>query len=271
MNQVKQIYPEHGAATTAPLMKKELRSNRLLLPIDTQSVYNDKTMYEYDQVRNRMIIALVWAVAIAALSIVVIGRMIDFNKLRAEVGVASSRLPANAIITFPAHGSSTDLSPVFSPEIQHWGPKILEWARAYNLNPNAVATIMQIESCGDPQAESWAGAQGLFQVMPFHFAEGENMRDPDTNAHRGMVFFAERLVQTNGDVGLAFAGYNGGPGASASGWNHWVQETRDYYTWSTGIYQDAESGLNVSPTLTKWLDIGGGSLCHQAAEQLGLR
>ena len=258
-------------ATNAPLMKKKGHSNHLLLPIISKSVYNTKVMYEYDQVRNRTIIALVWAVAIAALSIVVIGRMIDFSKLRTEVGM-DKHIPANAVISFPKKTVyNNGLSSVFSPEIQHWAPKILEWARAYNLDPDAVATIMQIESCGNTEAESWAGAQGLFQVMPFHFEPGENMRDPDTNAHRGMLYFSERLVQTNGDVGLAFAGYNGGHGASGSSWDYWATETQQYYKWSTGIYNDAKSGANVSATLTEWLTIGGGSLCHQAAEQLGLQ
>ena len=39
------------------------------------------------------------------------------------------------------------------------------------LDPDIIATIIQIESCGNPAARSTAGAQGLFQVMPFHFEE----------------------------------------------------------------------------------------------------
>ena len=53
------------------------------------------------------------------------------------------------------------ISPVFSPQIQHWAPQIVTWSAQYGLDPDIVATIMQIESCGDPQAGSSAGAQGL--------------------------------------------------------------------------------------------------------------
>jgi soluble lytic murein transglycosylase-like protein len=162
------------------------------------------------------------------------------------------------------------ISPVFTPEVQYWAANIVAWAAAANVDPNMAAIIMQIESCGDPKAISSAGAQGLFQVMPFHFTAGEDSLDPDTNARRGLNYFAERMAQTAGDVGRAFAGYNGGHVAAAGGWDSWVNETRRYYTWSTGIHNDIQAGLNSSPTLDSWLAAGGASLCRQAANRLGL-
>ncbi|GJM42312.1 MAG: hypothetical protein DHS20C20_25940 [Ardenticatenaceae bacterium] len=163
------------------------------------------------------------------------------------------------------------ISAVFSNEVKYWEADIVRWASAHALDPNMVATIMQIESCGDPQAVSIAGAQGLFQVMPFHFTAGEIMMDPDTNARRGMNYFAERLVQTNGDVGKAFAGYNGGHVAAGTTWDNWASETQRYFVWSTGIYEDAKAGLNESPTLQEWYAAGGASLCQQAANRLNLQ
>ncbi|MBI5959948.1 MAG: transglycosylase SLT domain-containing protein, partial [Chloroflexi bacterium] len=55
------------------------------------------------------------------------------------------------------------------PSVRHWKTQIHEWAAEYELNPNVVAIVIQIESCGDPSVISWAGATGLMQVMPFHF------------------------------------------------------------------------------------------------------
>lgn len=167
----------------------------------------------------------------------------------------------------PAAGG---ISPVFAAPVQHWAAQIVEWSATYGLDPNIAATIMQIESCGDPQAISSAGAQGLFQVMPFHFAAGEDSLDPDTNARRGLNYYVERLQQTSGDVGKAFAGYNGGHGAAGSSWDAWPHETQRYYVWSTGIYGDIQNGLSESPTLQEWLQAGGASLCNQAAQRLGL-
>ena len=165
---------------------------------------------------------------------------------------------------------SSQLAPFFSQSVLYWENDIIAWAERHNLDPNMVATVMQIESCGDPRALSSAGAMGLFQVMPFHFQAGEDGYNPDTNALRGMNYLAERLIQTNGEIGHAFAGYNGGQAAAASNWNSWAHETQRYYKWTTGVYSDALNGNRRSTTLDEWLVAGGASLCIQAEQRLGL-
>lgn len=163
-----------------------------------------------------------------------------------------------------------EISPIFTPEIQYWEERIAEWSVAYRIKPNMIATIMQIESCGNPEAVSSAGAQGLFQVMPLHFQAGEDAFEPDTNAGRGMLYLGEMLASANGDTGLAFAAYNGGPSMLYTSPVQWPTETQNYQFWATGIYEDAELGLQESPTLGDWLNAGGYGLCAQAAEALGL-
>ena len=56
------------------------------------------------------------------------------------------------------------ISGVFAPGVRHWSTQIRKWAKEYDLPPNLVATVMQIESCGNPLAQSPDGAAGLFQV-----------------------------------------------------------------------------------------------------------
>lgn len=163
------------------------------------------------------------------------------------------------------------IAPLFTQEVQHWAPQIVAWANEFGIDPNMAATVMQIESCGDPNAVSSAGAQGLFQVMPFHFDAGESMQDPDTNARRGMAYLALGMQQTGGDVNRTFAGYNGGHGTVARSWDTWPTETQRYYVWSTGIYEDAAAGDSGSETLNEWLAAGGASLCRQAAARLGIQ
>lgn len=162
------------------------------------------------------------------------------------------------------------LSPVFTREVRQWQPEILRWADEFGLDPNLVATVMQIESCGNPQAVSHAGARGLFQVMPFHFDAAEDMLDPETNASRGVAYLAKMLGENSNDVGLALAAYNAGPATASRGWDAWPAETQRYYRWGTGIYGEIAAGLEVSPSLEEWLTAGGESLCRQAAGQLGL-
>ena len=86
-----------------------------------------------------------------------------------------------------------------------------------------------------------------------------------------MNYLAERLIQTNSEVGHAFAGYNGGHMAAASSWGQWPDETQRYYRWTTGVYKDALDGLTNSETLNQWLAAGGSSLCAEAERSLGIK
>ena len=162
------------------------------------------------------------------------------------------------------------ISPIFREEVLYWADSISRWASASNLDPNLVATIMQIESCGDPRALSRSGAMGLFQVMPFHFQSGENPYDPETNALRGLGYLARSLAAANGDVRLAMAGYNGGISVIPRPEWTWRAETKRYVQYGLPIYTDAVNGINPSPALNEWYTNYGASLCNQAAHRLGL-
>ena len=164
------------------------------------------------------------------------------------------------------NASTAPLSTVFTPEVQYWGTLIKAWAVMYQVDPNLIATVIQIESCGDPLVSSNAGAQGLFQVMPFHFADGEDMLDVQTNARRGLTYLLDGLNQADGHVGLALAGYNGGHGVIGRGWAAWSSETRRYYYWGSRIYSEAVSGMSSSATLQEWLNGGGVNLCNRARQ-----
>ena len=164
----------------------------------------------------------------------------------------------------------TGLAPLFTPEVQYWGDYIQVWAAEAGLDPNLVATVMQIESCGDPRALSNAGAAGLFQVMPFHFQGGENPYVPAINALRGMAYLRKSLDTSQGDYRLAFAGYNGGIGVIGRGEASWAAETVRYAYWGSGIYADALKGAAESARLNEWLSRGGASLCGQANQRLGI-
>lgn len=183
-----------------------------------------------------------------------------------QVTVAETEIETASVTA--ATGES--ISPIFTAEVRYWESDIVRWAAGQNLDPNIVATIMQIESCGNPQAVSIAGARGLFQVMPFHFSADENMLDPDTNATRGLNFYNEQLRYTGNDKLLSFAGYNGGYAASGGAYANWPDETKRYHTWAKGIYEDAQSGAAESTTLDTWLAAGGAAGCQIAAAQLNI-
>lgn len=161
-----------------------------------------------------------------------------------------------------------EIAPFFTPQVQHWSHHLERWGETYDVDPNLLATIMQIESCGNPTVSSPAGAQGLFQVMPFHFAPGEDMLSPEVNVLRSVLFIHECKRYAGEDVGLILACYNGGPSVTQRPFASWPAETQRYYNWGTGIYQDATRGRQQSERLEQWLLAGGLHLCNRASVAL---
>jgi soluble lytic murein transglycosylase-like protein len=174
------------------------------------------------------------------------------------------------IVTYASQTDSTTLSPIFTREVQYWAGDIIRWANASSLDPNLVAVILQIESCGNPLARSEAGAMGLFQVMPFHFQSGENPYNTNTNALRGLNYLSHSLETSHGNVRLALAGYNAGIGIISRGEWTWPAQTLRYVYYGAPIYEDARSGVTSSPMLDEWYRKYGAGLCRQARERLGL-
>lgn len=231
------------------------------------------SFYALPPIAALLIVALV---AIVALKAPISSSALPLNN--STLVLQNSASPVNAapqvqapVWGSPANtGSSSGLSPIFTKEVQHWGNEIVRWANAAGVDPNLAATVMQIESCGDPRATSRSGATSLFQVMPFHFKFGENPYDPETNALRGMNYLARSLQAGGGDARLALAGYNGGIGVIARSEWAWPAETKRYVLYGAPIYEDARSGATSSASLTEWYQKYGAGLCRQAAQRLGI-
>jgi soluble lytic murein transglycosylase-like protein len=165
---------------------------------------------------------------------------------------------------------AASLALLFDPAVRYWQERIMAWSEQFGLDPNLIATVMQIESCGDPGALSRSGAMGLFQVMPFHFSAGEAGFDPEVNAARGLEYLRLGLERGGGQPELALAGYNGGHSRIGQAPELWPAETRRYVYWGTGIFQDAQAGREASLRLEEWRHAGGRRLCSQAALALGI-
>jgi soluble lytic murein transglycosylase-like protein len=184
--------------------------------------------------------------------------------------LASLAMKKISVLDLPPAPSS-NISPIFTAEVQYWAGNIIQWAAASGLDPNLVATIMQTESCGDPRAISSAGAMGLFQVMPFHFLSADDPFNPHTNAARGLAYLKRSLEAANGDARLAMAGYNGGIGIiSRAEWT-WSAQTKRYVQFGWPIYSAARSGNPSNESVQNWHSKYGASLCRQASQRLGLQ
>jgi soluble lytic murein transglycosylase-like protein len=208
--------------------------------------------------------AFVFVVAVGVLDVLFLLGVTSPQQIRDAV-LSPLRRTGSQFIT----DSSAPLASFYAPSVLYWEDSIQRWADEYGVNPNVIAIVMQIESCGDPEAVSSAGALGLMQVMPMHFTDGENMINPETNVRRGMGVFHECLSQfAEWDLGRALACYNGGPGVLSRSFENWPRETRSYYNWATGMWNEVVRGRDSSGTLDTWMSAGGSRLCQQALRRL---
>jgi len=182
-----------------------------------------------------------------------------------------------------------DLSETFTKEVLRWKPDICRWSKEHKLEPDLIATIMQIESCGNSKAVSSTGVRGLFQVTGMNL-DGQNPFDPNVSMSKGPAkVLKNELRLADGNIKAAFAGYNGGGKArefvkgkisrNQFYWylrrhpsGYWRTDAKalakinevEWYAYWANIFYEAKSGKrNV---LNKWLSMGGSRLCTQAAK-----
>ncbi len=86
-------------------------------------------------------------------------------------------------------------------------------AQRYDVPVALVMAVVQAESGGDPYAVSDQGAMGLMQVTAGKFRSGQNPFSPVTNLDVGTRYLASMLQEFHGNLRLALAAYNAGPGA----------------------------------------------------------
>ncbi len=125
--------------------------------------------------------------------------------------------------------------------------KIIESVSSkYGVDPSLVGALIKNESNFNEDAESYAGAQGLMQLMPGTASSlgVSNSFDPKENIEGGVKYLSNLLDMYNGDVSLALAAYNAGPGAV----NKYqgippYQETQTYVDRVLSTYSSYSSGL----------------------------
>ncbi len=110
-----------------------------------------------------------------------------------------------------------------------WG-LVEKAAKAAELDPMLLAALVIVESNGDQNAISQKGARGLTQLMPQTARElGVDPDDPGENLLGGAWYLRSLLEKYEGDLILALAAYNAGPGVvSRAGTIPNYKETRQY-------------------------------------------
>ena len=128
-------------------------------------------------------------------------------------------------------------------QVKGLGPAIAKAAQANGLDPRLVQAVVEAESGGDPAAKSDKGAMGLMQLMP-QTAQDMGLTDPYDPAQNleGGSRYLRTMIDKFGDLPLAIAAYNAGPGAVTKAHGippypetqHYVRHVLDLYRQQLG-------------------------------------
>lgn len=119
----------------------------------------------------------------------------------------SGSLKSNPIATAYTNNESSETG-------TNYDQIISQAASLYNLPEKLIKSVIKQESNFNPEATSYAGATGLMQLMPATARSlgVDDPSDPEQNIMGGSKYLSQMMARYDGDIKVALAAYNAGPG-----------------------------------------------------------
>jgi soluble lytic murein transglycosylase-like protein len=127
----------------------------------------------------------------------------------------SPRMMLSSVAGGPEPSVEVNIDSFDAVEARHAYDDIVDEAAAtYGIDAQLIKAVMQAESAFNAMAVSPVGALGLMQLMPDVATElgVTDPMDPRQNIMAGSKYLKQLLTSHNGNVRLALASYNAGPG-----------------------------------------------------------
>lgn len=146
-------------------------------------------------------------------------KYVDANGITHYTNVRPEGVQGVSALDFPCYAADPECSKVDWEQVplntQAFALEIRSAADDYGVDASLIRAIIHAESAYQPDAVSPRGARGLMQLTPATQQElgVADVFHPASNIGGGAQYLALMLDEFDGDLKLATAAYNAGPGA----------------------------------------------------------
>lgn len=162
---------------------------------------------------------LLWCLLPAAVAADPVYKFVDADGVVHYTNVRPEGARNYRTLNFPCYASDPTCNQVdwehVPLDMRTFGVEIRQAAHAHGVDESLIRAIIHAESAYQVDAISPRGARGLMQLMPETQQElaVADVFHPASNIEGGATYLAQMLAEFGGNVDLAAAAYNAGPGA----------------------------------------------------------